>query len=78
MSTHVVFSKHHRKLAKVIPADRLMLETDSPFLDPNREKNYPWNIKLSAEKIAKLNHTTPETVLTQAKDNAIRFFGLKL
>ena len=71
-------SKHHRKLVKVIPMDRLMLETDAPFLDPNRERNYPWNIKLSAEKIARLKHLTAEEVLEQAKGNAIRFFDLKL
>jgi len=78
MSTHIVFSKHHRKLAKIIPIGRLMLETDSPFLDPNHEKNYPWNIKLSAEKIAKIKGMTPENVLEQAKQNAVKFFGLKL
>ncbi len=78
VSTHVVFSKHHRKLAKIIPMDRLVLETDSPFLDPNHEKNYPWNIKLSAGKIAKIKQTTSEKVLAAAKENAIRFFGLEL
>ena len=78
VSTHVVFSKHHRKLAKIIPMDRLLLETDSPFLDPNHEKNYPWNIKLSASKIAKIKGTTPEKVLAAAGENAVRFFGLKL
>ena len=78
MSTHIVFSKHHRKLAKVIPMDRLLLETDSPFLDPNREKNYPWNIKLSAEKLARIKHLTKEEVLEKAKENAVGFFNLEL
>lgn len=78
VSTHVVFSKHHRKLVKSIPMDRIMLETDAPFLDPNKEKNYPWNIKLSAEKIAKIKSMTTEEVLEKAKENAANFFGLNI
>jgi TatD DNase family protein len=78
MSTHVVFSKHHKKLAKVIPLDRMLLETDSPFLDPSHKKNYPWNIKLSAGKIAEIKGLTKEEVLKAAKENAIRVFGLTL
>ena len=78
ISTHIVFSKHHRKLAKIIPIERLLLETDSPFLDPNREKNFPWNIKLSAEKIARIKHLTSEEVLKKAEENAVKFFGLNI
>lgn len=78
MSTHVVFSKHHRKLAKIIPMEKIMLETDSPFLDPNKEKNYPWNIKLSAEKIARIKGLSKEEVLEKAKENAVEFFNLRL
>lgn len=78
MSTHVIFSKHHRKLARIIPMDKLLLETDSPFLDPNKEKNFPWKIKLSAGKIAKINNTTKEEVLENAKKNAVKLFDLKL
>ncbi|MBN2331092.1 MAG: TatD family hydrolase [Candidatus Aenigmarchaeota archaeon] len=33
-STQVLFSKSHRKLARVVPLGQLMLETDSPFLSP--------------------------------------------
>ena len=58
--------------------DNLLLETDSPFLDPNKEKNFPWNIKLSAKKIAKINNTTKEEVLENAKKNAVKLFDLKL
>lgn len=79
MSTHIMFSKHHRKLMKVIPVEKVLLETDAPWLSPNKpEPNYPWNIKASAGKIAKIKGVTREDVLEIAKRNAIRLFSLKL
>jgi TatD DNase family protein len=81
ISTMVLFSKNIRKIAKAIPIDKLLLETDSPFLSPDKEKdkrNYPWNIKLSAEKIAELRKTTKEEILENAKKNTIRLFELKI
>ncbi|MBI4176352.1 MAG: TatD family hydrolase [Candidatus Aenigmarchaeota archaeon] len=80
ISTNICFSKQLRKVAKMLPLDRLLLETDSPFLDPDRERkrNTPWNIKLSAEKIEKETGTPKEKVLGAARQNAIRAFRLKL
>lgn len=34
MSTHVLFSKDHRKLARDVPLSGMVLETDAPFLSP--------------------------------------------
>lgn len=89
VSTQVCFSKHHKKLARLIPLDRLLLETDSPFLSPQKhgnyeplargfapDRNYPWNIRLSAEKIAGLRGISQEEVLEAARANAVRVFGL--
>ena len=79
-STQILFSKNHKKLAKIVPLNRMLLETDSPFLSPNKEhdrRNYPWNIKLSALKIAKLKGVPVENVLESAKENAISVFKLK-
>jgi TatD DNase family protein len=77
-STQICFSKHHRKLIKSIPLENLLLETDSPFLGPDHHTNMPWNIKLSAEKIAREKGVPKETVLETAKENAIKVFSLKL
>lgn len=90
VSTQVCFSKHHKRLAKLIPLDRLLLETDSPFLSPQRhggyeplvkgfnpERNYPWNILLSAEKIAGVKGISKEQVLEAGKANAVKVFELK-
>ncbi|MFH1445550.1 MAG: TatD family hydrolase [Nanoarchaeota archaeon] len=80
ISTGVVFSKGLRKIAKQMPLDRMLLETDSPFLDPDRERkhNVPWNIKISTEKIAKERKCSSEEILKTAKNNAVRVFGLKI
>ncbi len=81
ISTMVLFSKNVRKVAKDIPMNRLLLETDSPFLSPDKDKdprNYPWNIKLAAEKIAELRKIPKEEVLESAKRNAIEVFDLKI
>ncbi len=79
MSTHILFSKQHRKIMKVIPLEKVLLETDAPWLSPNKpEPNYPWNIKLSAGKIAEIKKTTAGEVLERARENAIKFFDLEL
>jgi TatD DNase family protein len=80
ISTMVLFSKNVRKIARFLPLDRLLLETDSPFLSPDKEKderNYPWNIKLAAEKIAEMRKIKKEEVLEAAKRNAVGVFNLK-
>jgi len=81
ISTMVLFSKNIRKIAKDTPLGRLLLETDSPFLSPNKEqdpRNYPWNIKLSAAKIAELKGIKSDDVLLKAKENAVRLFRLEI
>lgn len=80
ISTQILFSKNIRKIAKVTSLEQLLLETDSPFLPPDRNKdprNYPWNIKLSAEKIAEVKKTTAGKILEEAEENAIRAFNIK-
>lgn len=44
-STQVLFSKNHKKLAKVVPLQRMTLETDAPFLSPHRQMQGPGKAK---------------------------------
>ena len=95
LSTHVLFSKNHRKLARLVPLDQITLETDAPFLSPYKylkdkgaehlikpgfdpKRNYPWNVKLSAEKIAEIKKADVAEVLSKTAENAKRVFGLKI
>jgi TatD DNase family protein len=75
--TSVVYSEQKQKLARLLPLEHLMLETDSPVLAPLRgERNEPANLICSAEKIAELKRISVEDVATITTENAKRFFNL--
>lgn len=85
-TTITVRNKQLRKLAKLCPLENMLLETDAPWLDPNPDTarggdpfeltNRPWNIALTAEKIAKEKKTSKEEVLSATTENARRLFGI--
>jgi len=63
------------KLIKAVPLDRLLLETDSPTLSPNREeRNEPKNVAISCEYIARIKGLDVETVAKATTQNALRLF----
>lgn len=69
------------EVVRRVPDDRLMIETDSPYMTPvpNRGKrNEPSFVGLVAEKIAEIRTTTPEKVFQMTTQNARRFFALSL
>lgn len=54
-----------REVVKALPLNRLLVETDSPWLAPvpfRGEENEPAYTRTVAEFIAKLKNTTPEAV----------------
>ncbi|WP_182201626.1 TatD family hydrolase [Paraliobacillus salinarum] len=68
-----------KEVAKMVPLDRLLIETDCPFLapHPNRGKrNEPSYVALVAEQIAALRELTVKEVQEATKKNALRLFGL--
>lgn len=75
-STQILASKNHRRLAKFTPLERMLLETDAPYLGPNREKNMPWNTLLAAEKIAAVKDVEVGDVVKVALENAKKVFGI--
>ena len=68
-------SKVHRKIARDMPIERIMLETDSPWFGFGSRSD-PTHIKFAAEKIAEAKHMEFETVWNKCGDNAKKFFGI--
>jgi len=78
-STMICRTKEYDKSIKRIPLYRILLETDSPFLAPKKgELNYPWNIKLVAQRIAELKGYDFDYVWKVCAQNAIDFFKLPI
>ncbi|WP_175615505.1 TatD family hydrolase [Piscibacillus halophilus] len=67
-------------VAEEVPLDRLLIETDCPFLapHPNRGKrNEPAYVKLVAEKIAELKGISLDEVARYTTENAKKVFSIK-
>lgn len=67
-----------KDVARRIPADRFLIETDSPYLAPvpyRGKPNYPTYVRYVAEHIAELRGTTVETIARQSSDNFYRLFA---
>ncbi|MDD5255311.1 MAG: TatD family hydrolase [Candidatus Omnitrophica bacterium] len=68
-----------RELAAAVPADRLMLETDAPFLSPEGlrgRRNEPAQVLTLARQIAALRNIPLEEAARITTDNARRFFKI--
>ena len=66
------------EVAKLVPLDRLLIETDSPFLAPvphRGTRNEPARVVHVAEAIARLRGTTAEAVGTASQANFTRLFN---
>jgi TatD DNase family protein len=80
----VITFKNSAQLRNVVlhvPLDRLLLETDSPFLAPipfRGKRNEPAFLRYTAQKVAKVLKVTVEEVAEKTTRNAMSLFGLAL
>jgi len=69
-----------RGSAKLVPLDRVMIETDAPYLSPEPHRkvrpNEPRYVAATARFLADLHGVALEDFVTQVDANAVRFFNL--
>jgi TatD DNase family protein len=75
--------QHLRELVKLIPADRLMLETDAPYLlprdlhpKPSHRRNEPMYLAHICAAVAAARGERAEVTAELTTANARRFFGV--
>lgn len=72
-------AKKPKEVAKEIPLDRLLIETDCPYLTPHPhrgKRNEPSYVKYVAETIAELKGISFEEVAQITSENAKKLFGI--
>lgn len=68
-----------QEAATVVPLDRLLVETDAPYLAPvpyRGKRNEPGYTRYVVEKIAELREMPFEEVAALTRANAHRLFGI--
>ena len=71
-------SKVPKEVAAKVPLDRLLLETDCPYLAPvpmRGKRNEPMFIKYSAKEIADIKGITVEELVKHTDENTKRFYN---
>lgn len=72
-------ARHSVDVAREIPLDKILIETDSPYLTPEPlrgKRNSPEYVRYVAEKIAQIKGETFETVAKVTKENAMKLFKI--
>ena len=82
-SGSVTFKNAHnlQEVAQFVPLDRLLVETDSPYLTPvpmRGQRNEPAYVRYVAEKIAQLRGITVEELVQHTTANTERLYRLSL
>jgi TatD DNase family protein len=67
-----------REIAAALPADRILVETDSPYLAPlpyRGKRNEPSYVVETAKVLAAARGVTPEEIARQTTENFFRLFN---
>ena len=79
----VLTFKNGKRLRETVletPLDRILLETDCPYLAPEPyrgKRNDSRNLRYVAEALAALKEVSPQEVIRVTEENALRFYRLK-
>ncbi len=76
----ITFVKDYDKIIQFIPLDKILIETDAPFVAPvpyRGKRNEPAYIVETAKKIAEIKNMSFNEVVEQTSKNALNLFSLK-
>lgn len=68
------------EVAQITPLDRMVIETDSPYLSPvpmRGKRNDSRNVVYIAEKLAEIKGMSPEQIAAETLANGKRLFGIQ-
>jgi len=77
----ITFAKQYKELVEFIPLERMLSETDCPFVTPvpfRGQRNEPLYVREVVSKIADIKALDVETVKKMLFSNAVREFRLKI
>ena len=79
----ITYARDYDKVIKNTPLDRILIETDAPYLTPepirkpeNNPRNEPQYVEYVARKIAEIKEVSFEQVAGQTTENAKELFNL--
>lgn len=72
-------SKNAEEIAKIVPLDKMLIETDSPYLAPEPvrgSRNDSRNVRFIAEKIAEFRGVSVDVIAEATYNNALKVFNI--
>ncbi len=72
----IIFKMDLRSVIESIPLDKILLETDCPFLSPPQfeERNSPLSLEIIAQEIADIKKCSLEEIIKATDNNALKLF----
>jgi TatD DNase family protein len=68
-----------RQAARICPSERILLETDSPYLSPHplrSRRNEPAQVAITGEAVALVRQVSPATLMETVAENVQRVLGV--
>lgn len=75
----ITFAKQYEDLVKYIPLDRILLETDAPYVSPapyRGQRNEPLYVAEVAKKLSEIKNADPDEAARHTTENAKSVFGI--
>ena len=73
-------SKNASEIIELVPQDKILIETDSPYLSPEPhrgKRNDPRNVRYIAQKIAEVKQIPIEEIAKLTYENTCRIFNIR-